>query len=239
MSNKLYKEDTKKKKKKETEIGTFMGRIIYGCTLSLIAILLLIAFFVPSNINEPRAFTGFVIMIIVLSIFAAYGIGLTLLSKHSIKFKDWFEKDMMKLYNLTPPEDINNTERFVIYRPNFYKGGSIVTVLVFLGFLIMTIVVADNRPDLYLFWVGWLVVSVISAIHTCTYKYTIENRKIRYKWLFGKEKVIAFSEIDKITLEGSPNSECGVIYKKGVKKPFMKIRMIDKNANRFRYLNIK
>ena len=124
MSNKLYKEDTKKKKKKETEIGTFMGRIIYGCTLSLIAILLLIAFFVPSNINEPRAFTGFVIMIIVLSIFAAYGIGLTLLSKHSIKFKDWFEKDMMKLYNLTPPEDINNTERFVIYRPNFYKGGS-------------------------------------------------------------------------------------------------------------------
>lgn len=53
MSNKLYKEDTKKKKKKETEIGTFMGRIIYGCTLSLIAILLLIAFFVPSNINEP------------------------------------------------------------------------------------------------------------------------------------------------------------------------------------------
>ena len=42
MSNKLYKEDTKKKKKKETEIGTFMGRIIYGCTLSLIAILLLI-----------------------------------------------------------------------------------------------------------------------------------------------------------------------------------------------------
>ena len=45
MSNKLYKEDTKKKKKKETEIGTFMGRIIYGCTLSLIAILLLIAFF--------------------------------------------------------------------------------------------------------------------------------------------------------------------------------------------------
>ena len=43
MSNKLYKEDTKKKKKKETEIGTFMGRIIYGCTLSLIAILLLIA----------------------------------------------------------------------------------------------------------------------------------------------------------------------------------------------------
>ena len=40
MSNKLYKEDTKKKKKKETEIGTFMGRIIYGCTLSLIAILL-------------------------------------------------------------------------------------------------------------------------------------------------------------------------------------------------------
>ena len=114
MSNKLYKEDTKKKKKKETEIGTFMGRIIYGCTLSLIAILLLIAFFVPSNINEPRAFTGFVIMIIVLSIFAAYGIGLTLLSKHSIKFKDWFEKDMMKLYNLTPPEDINNTEQFVI-----------------------------------------------------------------------------------------------------------------------------
>ena len=91
MSNKLYKEDTKKKKKKETEIGTFMGRIIYGCTLSLIAILLLIAFFVPSNINEPRAFTGFVIMIIVLSIFAAYGIGLTLLSKHSIKFKEWFE----------------------------------------------------------------------------------------------------------------------------------------------------
>ena len=192
-----------------------------------------------SNINEPRAFTGFVIMIIVLSIFAAYGIGLTLLSKHSIKFKDWFEKDMMKLYNLTPPEDINNTERFVIYRPNFYKGGSIVTVLVFLGFLIMTIVVADNRPDLYLFWVVCLVFSVISAIHTCTYKYTIENRKIRYKWLFGKEKVIAFSEIDKITLEGSPNSECGVIYKKGVKKPFMKIRMIDKNANRFRYLNIK
>ena len=217
MSNKLYKEDTKKKKKKETEIGTFMGRIIYGCTLSLIAILLLIAFFVPSNINEPRAFTGFVIMIIVLSIFAAYGIGLTLLSKHSIKFKDWFE----------------------IYRPNFYKGVSIVTVLVFLGFLIMTIVVADNRPDLYLFWVVCLVFSVISAIHTCTYKYTIENRKIRYKWLFGKEKVIAFSEIDKITLEGSPNSECGVIYKKGVKKPFMKIRMIDKNANRFRYLNIK
>lgn len=157
MSNKLYKEDTKKKKKKETEIGTFMGRIIYGCTLSLIAILLLIAFFVPSNINEPRAFTGFVIMIIVLSIFAAYGIGLTLLSKHSIKFKDWFEKDMMKLYNLTPPEDINNTEQFVIYRPNFYKGGSIVTVLVFLGFLIMTIVVADNRPDLYLFWVVCLV----------------------------------------------------------------------------------
>ena len=100
-----------------------MGRIIYGCTLSLIAILLLIAFFVPSNINEPRAFTGFVIMIIVLSIFAAYGIGLTLLSKHSIKFKDWFEKDLMKLYNLTPPEDINNTEQFVIYRPNFYKGG--------------------------------------------------------------------------------------------------------------------
>ena len=43
MSNKLYKEDTKKKKKKETEIGTFMGRIIYGCTLSLIAILLLSA----------------------------------------------------------------------------------------------------------------------------------------------------------------------------------------------------
>ena len=166
-------------------------------------------------------------------------IGLTLLSKHSIKFKDWFEKDMMKLYNLTPPEDINNTERFVIYRPNFYKGVSIVTVLVFLGFLIMTIVVADNRPDLYLFWVVCLVFSVISAIHTCTYKYTIENRKIRYKWLFGKEKVIAFSEIDKITLEGSPNSECGVIYKKGVKKPFMKIRMIDKNANRFRYLNIK
>ena len=66
---------------------------------------------------------SFVIMIIVLSIFAAYGIGLTLLSKHSIKFKDWFEKDMMKLYNLTPPEDINNTEQFVIYRPNFYKGG--------------------------------------------------------------------------------------------------------------------
>ena len=30
-----------------------------------------------------------------------------------------------------------------------------------------------------------------------------------------------------------------MIYKKGVKKPFMKIRMIDKNANRFRYLNIK
>ena len=57
--------------------------------------------------------------------------------------------------------------------------------------------------------------------------------------LKGKEKVIAFSEIDKITLEGSPNSECGMIYKKGVKKPFMKIRMIDKNANRFRYLNIK
>ena len=182
---------------------------------------------------------SFVIMIIVLSIFAAYGIGLTLLSKHSIKFKDWFEKDMMKLYNLTPPEDINNTEQFVIYRPNFYKGVSIVTVLVFLGFLIMTIVVADNRPDLYLFWVVCLVFSVISAIHTCTYKYTIENRKIRYKWLFGKEKVIAFSEIDKITLEGSPNSECGMIYKKGVKKPFMKIRMIDKNANRFRYLNIK
>lgn len=25
MSNKLYKEDTKKKKKKKTEIGTFMG----------------------------------------------------------------------------------------------------------------------------------------------------------------------------------------------------------------------
>ena len=165
--------------------------------------------------------------------------GFTLLSKHSIKFKDWFEKDMMKLYNLTPPEDINNTEQFVIYRPNFYKGVSIVTVLVFLGFLIMTIVVADNRPDLYLFWVVCLVFSVISAIHTCTYKYTIENRKIRYKWLFGKEKVIAFSEIDKITLEGSPNSECGMIYKKGVKKPFMKIRMIDKNANRFRYLNIK
>ena len=56
----------------------------------------------------------------------------------------------------------------------------------------MTIVVADNRPDLYLFWVVCLVFSVISAIHTCTYKYTIENRKIRYKWLFGKEKVIAF-----------------------------------------------
>lgn len=188
MSNKLYKEDTKKKKKKETEIGTFMGRIIYGCTLSLIAILLLIAFFVPSNINEPRAFTGFVIMIIVLSIFAAYGIGLTLLSKHSIKFKDWFEKDMMKLYNLTPPEDINNTERFVIYRPNFYKGGSIVTVLVFLGFLIMTIVVADNRPDLYLFWVVCLVFSVISAIHTCTYKYTIENRKSDINGCLEKKK---------------------------------------------------
>lgn len=63
----------------------------------------------------------------------------------------------MKLYNLTPPEDINNTEQFVIYRPNFYKGLSIVTVLVLLGFLIMTIVVADNRPDLYLFWVVCLV----------------------------------------------------------------------------------
>lgn len=43
-----------------------------------------------------------------------------------------------------------------------------------------------------------------------------------------KRKSNRFSEIDKITLEGSPNSECGVIYKKGVKKPFMKIRMIDK-----------
>ena len=71
-----------------------MRRIIYGCTLSMIAILLLIAFLVPSNINEPRAFTGFVIMIVVLSIFKAYGIGLTLLSKHSIKFKDWLEDNL-------------------------------------------------------------------------------------------------------------------------------------------------
>ena len=54
MSNKLYKEDTKKKKKKETEIGTFMGRIIYGCTLSLIAILLLIAFFVHPILMSPE-----------------------------------------------------------------------------------------------------------------------------------------------------------------------------------------
>lgn len=80
--------------------------------------------------------------------------------------------------------------------------------------------------------------SVISAIHTCTYKYTIENRKSDINGCLEK-KSNRFSEIDKITLEGSPNSECGVIYKKGVKKPFMKIRMIDKNANRFRYLNIK
>ena len=79
----------------------------------------------------------------------------------------------------------------------------------------------------------------------CHISYTYMYIQIYYRkqknqiWLFGKEKVIAFSEIDKITLEGSPNSECGMIYKKGVKKPFMKIRMIDKNANRFRYLNIK
>lgn len=54
MSNKLYKEDTKKKKKKETEIGTFMGRIIYGCTLSLIAILLLIAFLYHPILMSPE-----------------------------------------------------------------------------------------------------------------------------------------------------------------------------------------
>ena len=104
----------------------------------------------------------------------------------------------------------------------------------------MTIVVADNRSR-FISVLGSMPRFFLSyqLYIQCTYKYTIENRKIRYKWLFGKEKVIAFSEIDKITLEGSPNSECGMIYKKGVKKPFMKIRMIDKNANRFRYLNIK
>ena len=73
MSNKLYKEDTKEEKK-ETEIGTFMGRIIYGMYFKLIAIFAINCFLCTININLPRAFTGFVIMIIVLSIFAAYGI---------------------------------------------------------------------------------------------------------------------------------------------------------------------
>ncbi len=79
----------------------------------------------------------------------------------------------------------------------------------------MTIVVADNRPDLYM-------PSFFCHI-SYTYMYIqiyYRKQKIRYKWLFGKEKSNRFFRNRQKSLEGSPNSECGMIYKKGVKKAF-------------------